>query len=133
MAKKNPGTAVATNDEFLREFGAEAAAQAVAGGNVFSIQGGQLTFGGVNVPGNSAVVVVLDAVVDHLTTCDWTPEGVDPRGVIDGLGLKARKVMPALYAAVEGRHAGLPLFDSIALLGRDRTLARLRAARARLP
>ncbi|MEI8001851.1 MAG: glutamate--tRNA ligase [Actinomycetes bacterium] len=76
---------------------------------------------------------VLDAVVDHLTTCDWTPEGVDPRGVIDGLGLKARKVMPALYAAVEGRHAGLPLFDSIALLGRDRTLARLRAARARLP
>ena len=27
--------------------------------------------------------------------------------------------MPALYAAVEGRHRGLPLFDSMYLLGRD--------------
>ena len=33
---------------------------------------------------------------------------------------------------VEGRHAGLPLFESIVLLGRERTLARLRAARERL-
>ena len=75
---------------------------------------------------------VLDAVAAHLEVCDWTPEAVDLRGVVDGLGLKARKVMPALYAAVEGRHAGLPLFDSIVLLGRERTLARIRAARARL-
>jgi len=43
-----------------------------------------------------------------------------------------KKVMPALYAAVEGRPSGLPLFDSIVLLGRERSLARLRAARARL-
>ena len=40
--------------------------------------------------------------------------------------------MPALYAAIEGRAQGLPLFDSIWLLGRERTLARLRSARARL-
>ena len=46
--------------------------------------------------------------------------------------MKPRKAMPALYAAVEGRHAGLPLFDSIDLLGRERTLGRLRAARKRL-
>nr|MBA2327959.1 glutamate--tRNA ligase [Actinomycetota bacterium] len=48
------------------------------------------------------------------------------------LGVKPRKAMPALYAAVEGRHAGLPLFDSIQLLGRERALGRLRAARKRL-
>jgi len=45
---------------------------------------------------------------------------------------KPGKVLPAVYAAIEGRHAGLPLFDSIALLGKDRALVRLRAARARL-
>ncbi len=75
---------------------------------------------------------VLDAVAAHLEDCDWTPDAVDLRGVVDGLGLKPRKVMPALYAAVEGRHAGLPLFDSIVLLGREQAVARIRAARARL-
>ena len=75
---------------------------------------------------------MLDAVIIHLETAEWTVDGVDPRGVIEGLGIKPRKAMPALYAAVEGRHAGLPLFDSIVLLGRDRVLARLRSARERL-
>ena len=75
---------------------------------------------------------VLDALLAHLETAEWTVDGVDPRGVIDGLGLKARKVMPALYACLEGRHAGLPLFDSMVILGRERTLARFRAARERL-
>ncbi len=78
------------------------------------------------------VTEVLDAVIAHLETAEWTVDGVDPRGVIEGLGIKPRKAMPALYAAVEGRHAGLPLFDSIVLLGRERVLARLRSARERL-
>jgi hypothetical protein len=37
-----------------------------------------------------------------------------------------------VYAAVEGRHAGLPLFDSIHLLGRDRAVRRVAQARERL-
>jgi hypothetical protein len=40
--------------------------------------------------------------------------------------------MPALYIAIEGRPAGLPLFDAIHMLGQDRALGRLRAARKRL-
>ena len=72
---------------------------------------------------------ILDAVITHLETCEWTVEAIDVRPVVDALGVKPRKAMPALYAAVEGRHAGLPLFDSIELLGRERALARLRAAR----
>lgn len=78
------------------------------------------------------IAEVLDGVAAHLEVCDWTPAGVDLRGVVDALGGKPRKVMPALYAAIEGRHAGLPLFDSIVLLGRERSLARIRSARARL-
>jgi len=75
---------------------------------------------------------VLDAVIAHLETCDWTVELTDVRPPIDALGIKPRKAMPLLYTAVEGRRAGLPLFDSIHLLGRERSLERLRVARARL-
>jgi glutamyl-tRNA synthetase len=46
--------------------------------------------------------------------------------------MKPRKAMHVIYTAVEGRSAGLPLFDSMFLLGRDRTLRRLRGARERL-
>jgi glutamyl-tRNA synthetase len=75
---------------------------------------------------------VLDTAVAHLETCEWNTDAIDLRDPISALDVKPRKAMPALYAAVEGRHAGLPLFDSIELLGRDRALGRLRAARKRL-
>lgn len=78
------------------------------------------------------VAEVLDAVISHLEQCDWTVEAIDLRPVLEPLGVKPRKALPAVYAAVQGRHAGLPLFDSVALLGRDRALGRLRAARERL-
>ena len=48
-------------------------------------------------------------------------------------GLKLGKAQAPVRVAVTGRTVGLPLFESLAVLGRDRTLARLRAARTRLP
>jgi glutamyl-tRNA synthetase len=78
---------------------------------------------------------VLDAVITHVEECDWAVDAVDFRGALTALGLSKKEIrtaMPALYAVVEGLPRGLPLFDSMHLLGRDRTLARLRAARARL-
>ncbi|HVW31870.1 MAG TPA: glutamate--tRNA ligase [Acidimicrobiia bacterium] len=71
---------------------------------------------------------VLAAVADHLETCEWTVDGVDLRPVLEKLGVKPRKALPSVYAAVEGTHAGLPLFDSIVLLGRERAAGRVRAA-----
>jgi glutamyl-tRNA synthetase len=47
-------------------------------------------------------------------------------------GLKLGKAQAPVRVATTGRTVGLPLFESLAVLGRDRTLARLRAARARL-
>jgi glutamyl-tRNA synthetase len=75
---------------------------------------------------------ILDAVLAHLGTCDWTPEAIDLRPALTELGVKPRQALPAVYAAVEGRHAGLPLFDSIHLLGRDRAVRRIEQARERL-
>jgi glutamyl-tRNA synthetase len=75
---------------------------------------------------------ILDATIAHLESCEWTFEGIDPRATIEALGVKARKGTPVLYAAIEGRTAGLPVFDSILLLGRESSLRRLHAARERL-
>jgi glutamyl-tRNA synthetase len=71
---------------------------------------------------------ILSAVAEHLEACEWTVEGVDLRPVLEKLEIKPRKGLPAVYAAIEGTHAGLPLFDSIVLLGRERAVGRTRAA-----
>ncbi|WP_174534587.1 glutamate--tRNA ligase [Micromonospora chalcea] len=47
-------------------------------------------------------------------------------------GLKLGKAQAPVRVAVTGRTVGLPLFESLEVLGRDRTLTRLRAARVRL-
>jgi glutamyl-tRNA synthetase len=48
------------------------------------------------------------------------------------LGIKLGKAQAPVRVAVTGRSIGLPLFESLEVLGRDRTLARLRAAEAAL-
>lgn len=75
-------------------------------------------------------LVRLDAISDH----DWATPAIEAalRGLEEPLGMKLRKFIPVLYVAVMGRPTGIPLFDSLAILGRERALARLRAARARL-
>jgi glutamyl-tRNA synthetase len=50
--------------------------------------------------------------------------------LVDGLGLKPKVAFGPVRVAVTGRRISPPLFESIELLGRDRTLARLRAALA---
>jgi len=78
------------------------------------------------------VLEVLNAAHVHLEACEWTVDAIDLRPVLTALDVKPRKAMPALYTAIEGRHAGLPLFDSIALLGRSRARLRLERAMERL-
>ncbi|MGQ0844646.1 MAG: glutamate--tRNA ligase [Sporichthyaceae bacterium] len=48
--------------------------------------------------------------------------------LIEGLGLKPKNAFGAIRVALTGRRVSPPLFESIELLGRDRTLVRLRAA-----
>ena len=47
-------------------------------------------------------------------------------------GLKLGKAQAPVRVAVTGRTVGLPLFESLQVLGRDRTLLRIQAARERL-
>jgi glutamyl-tRNA synthetase len=78
------------------------------------------------------ITEVFDAVIAHVEHCDWSLDALALQPVTEALGIKFRKAAPAVYAAVEGVHRGLPLFDSMYLLGRERTVGRLRAARSRL-
>ena len=48
--------------------------------------------------------------------------------LVDGLGLKPRKAFAPVRVAVTGRTVSPPLYESMELLGRDRSLERLRAA-----
>jgi glutamyl-tRNA synthetase len=48
-------------------------------------------------------------------------------------GLKLGKAQAPVRVAVTGRSVGLPLFESLVVLGKERTLARIEAARIRLP
>ena len=75
---------------------------------------------------------LLDAVRAHLETCAWTHEGIDLRPLIAQLDLKVKPSMKALYTVFEGRDSGLPLFESIGMLGRPSALVRADAARARI-
>lgn len=59
---------------------------------------------------------------------DWGTTGIEKaaHAVAEIFGVTFKKaVMPILYGAIMGRHHGLPLFESVGILGKDRTRARL--------
>jgi glutamyl-tRNA synthetase len=77
---------------------------------------------------------VLTAAEDALSGLgSWTAEVIEltlRTALVEGLGLKPKAAFAgAVRVAVTGRRAGPPLFESIELLGRDRTLGRLARAR----
>ena len=75
---------------------------------------------------------VLNAALATLESLpEWTSAAIDEAlrsALIDGLALKPKVAFTAIRVAVTGRRVSPPLFESLELLGRDRTLARLRAA-----
>lgn len=74
------------------------------------------------------------AALDGLA--EWTAPGIEEvltAALIEKLELKPRKAYGALRVAISGEAISPPLFESMELLGRESTLARLRAARAVTP
>jgi glutamyl-tRNA synthetase len=74
----------------------------------------------------SAALAALDGVAD------WTTTGIEDAlkgALIEDLGLKPRKAFGPIRVAATGTSVSPPLFESLELLGRDRSLQRLRAAR----
>ena len=78
-------------------------------------------------------IAVLDAALAALDgAADWTAEQIEAAlktALVEDLALKPRKAFGPLRVAATGTTVSPPLFESLELLGRDRTLRRLRAAR----
>jgi glutamyl-tRNA synthetase len=77
---------------------------------------------------------LLGAAVAAYETAPWHAEALKTALEAVGVerGLKLGKAQAPVRVAVTGRTVGLPLFESLELLGRERTQARLRAALDRL-
>ena len=73
------------------------------------------------------VIAAHDAVT-------WEADELEPslRALVEARGWKAGDLFMAIRVATTGRTATPPLFDTLVALGRDRTLARIDAAIARL-
>jgi glutamyl-tRNA synthetase len=78
--------------------------------------------------GRAVVAAARDALAG-LTSWDTASiEEALRTALIDGLGLKPRNAFGAVRVAVTGRRISPPLFESLELLGRERSLARLEDA-----
>lgn len=77
---------------------------------------------------------ILRATIASYEVSSWEADTLktELERVGGDLGLKLGKAQAPVRVAVMGRTVGLPLFESLVVLGRERTLSRLRAARDRL-
>jgi len=81
-----------------------------------------------------AAAALLDDVIATYSDCEWAPPVLHQLTAAAGErhGLKLNKAQAPVRVAVTGRTVGPPLFESLHVLGRERTLARLQRAKDRL-
>lgn len=76
---------------------------------------------------------VLDAALAALEPVqDWTAENIQnalKQALVEEMGLKPRLAFGPVRTAVSGRRISPPLFESMVILGRDSSLARIKAFR----
>jgi glutamyl-tRNA synthetase len=77
---------------------------------------------------------LLDAAAAEYESCEWDAQALHDLTTAIGerFGLGLGKAQFPIRVAVMGRDVGPPLFESLVVLGRERTLDRLRRARERL-
>ncbi len=87
----------------------------------------------------AGVVQLFDQVIERWAEVAWQHEAGTSEPLKDTLfaigdevGLNRKRAQAPVRVAVTGRSVGPPLFESLVVLGRSRTLERLRAARAKL-
>lgn len=78
------------------------------------------------------VAAALEAAGEALASADFTTEAIEAalRTVPESTGVKPKIAFQAVRVAVTGDTVSPPLFESLELLGRERSLARIAAARS---
>ena len=79
---------------------------------------------------SAAILAAVLPIVDTLPAWQAEAIGDEIRAIVEGMGLKLRAAAPPLFLAVTGSTRSLPLFDSMALLGRAVVRERLKRALA---
>jgi glutamyl-tRNA synthetase len=79
---------------------------------------------------------VLEAALEALEGLPtWVAADIESSlraAIVEGMGVKPKLAFGPLRVAVTGRRVSPPLFESMEILGRDSSLARLRSLRSRL-
>ncbi|CDZ48466.1 glutamate--tRNA ligase [Neorhizobium galegae] len=88
------------------------------------------SFAGLKTSPAETLEILSTVQTDLEKILEWNVETIDAelRAVADKLGKKLRVVTPPLFVAVSGSSRSLPLFDSMALLGRSVVRQRLKIA-----
>ncbi len=78
---------------------------------------------------------ILETALAHYETCPWEVDALHrvTLTIAESVGRKLGKAQAPIRVAVMGHTRGLPLFDSLVVLGRDETRRRIAAALSRLP
>jgi glutamyl-tRNA synthetase len=78
--------------------------------------------------GATALAAARDALAD--VPAPWTTDSVEPalRGAVERTGMKAKQVFQPLRVALTGSTISPGIFETVALVGRERALARIGAA-----
>ena len=94
-----------------------------------------LEFDADALPGDGAAEVLDSSIATLEALAEWEHDSIEAAlraALIDGLGLKPRNAFGPLRTAVSGKRISPPLFESMELLGKESSLARLARLRARL-
>src|SRR5690606_5824694 len=88
------------------------------------------SFAGLKTKPEETLQIIEQVAADLEKMPDWNVESIEAelRAVADRLEKKLRVVTPPLFVAVSGSQRSLPLFDSMALLGRSVVRQRLKVA-----
>ena len=84
--------------------------------------------------GDAEAPRILADALDAYASCSWDRDSLHEvtLAIAERVGRKLGKAQAPIRVAVMGKTQGLPLFESLAVLGRDETRRRLAAALARL-
>lgn len=88
------------------------------------------SFGGLKTSPAETLEIVTTVQADLEKILEWNVTTIEEelRAISDRMGKKLRVVTPPLFVAVSGSQRSLPLFDSMALLGRSVVRQRLKVA-----
>ncbi len=90
------------------------------------------SFAGLKTSPEDTLLIINTVQADIEKMIEWNVEAIDAelRAVADKLEKKLRVVTPPLFIAMSGSQRSLPLFDSMAILGRSVVRQRLKIAAA---